>query len=89
MRILRLLEQRGLEADWDLFALDDPLLATFAAGAEAGRQRQRFDDRVEAVEGGSDWEDMIFVGCVRLRGMSLHADVYVPAGDRHTLCQPN
>jgi len=94
---MRLLEKRGLEGDEDTLAADDPLLATLmaasvrsriATGPEAGQPWHRLGDRVDPVEseeGGADAEARAPERCVREGGMSLHADVAVPARDRRRL----
>ena len=94
-RVMRLLEKRGLASEDDPLAADDPLLATLmaasvrsriASGPEAGQPWHRLGDRVDAgepEEGGADAEAP--ERCVREGGMSLHADVSVPAHDRRRL----
>jgi hypothetical protein len=87
------------EAGEDRLAEDEPLLAMLAAasirsriatGPEAGAPWRRLGDRVDPVAEGED-EDGVEPGaripprCVRRCGMSLHADVAVPARDRHRL----
>ncbi len=96
-RILRILERRGLDSDEDALASDDPLLALLTAasirsriatGPEAGEGWRRLGDRVELVEageGGANPENPPPPRCVRHGGMSLHADVDVPANDRNRL----
>jgi hypothetical protein len=96
-RVMRLLEKRGLESDEDPLAADDPTLATLmaasvrsriATGPEAGLPWRRLGDRVDPVdpgEGGADAETRARERCVREGGMSLHADVAVPARDRRRL----
>ena len=96
-RIMRLLEKRGLESEEDSLAADDPLLATLmaasvrsriATGPEAGQPWRRLGDRVEPVEaeeGGTGTDSEPPGRCVREGGMSLHADVTVPARDRRRL----
>ncbi len=96
-RVMRLLERRELENDEDSLAADDPLLATLmaasvrsriATGPEAGQPWHRLGDRVDPVEsevGGADAEAGGPERCVREGGMSLHADVAVPARDRRRL----
>ena len=95
-RVLRLLEKRGRENEDDPLAPDDPLLATLmaasirsriATGPKAGQPWRRLGDRVDPVEsedGGADAEAAP-ERCVREGGMSLHADVSVPARDRRRL----
>jgi len=95
-RVMRLLEKRGLDED-DSLAADDPLLATLmaasvrsriATGPEAGQPWRRLGDRVDPVEPEEDGADAATRAperCVREGGMSLHADVSVPARDRRRL----
>jgi hypothetical protein len=78
-------------------ASDDPLLAMLTAasirsriatGPEAGERWRRLGDRVEPLDDGeSDVESEASIPprCVREGGMSLHADVAVPAHDRNRL----
>ncbi|MGE4606418.1 MAG: transposase [Myxococcota bacterium] len=96
-RLMRLLEKRRLAGDDDPLASDDPLLATLmaasvrsriATGPQAGQPWQRLGDRVEPIEpgeAGNRPSDAPPPRCVRQGGMSLHADVAVPARDRHRL----
>jgi hypothetical protein len=96
-RVMQLLEKRGLDRGDDPLAADDPLLATLMAasvrsriamGPEAGQPWRRLGDRVdlaEPEEGGADAEGTAPERCVREGGMSLHADVAVPARDRRRL----
>ena len=96
-RIMRLLEKRGLQSGEDPLACDDPLLASLmaasirsriATGPQAGKPWRRLGDRVEPLspaEGGTDTSSQTPARCVRQGGMSLHADVSVPARDRKRL----
>ena len=96
-RVMRLLEKRGLEDGEDPLASDDSLLASLmaasirsriATGPEAGQPWLRLGDRVELAEEGQGEETSAFATpprCVREGGMSLHADVSVPARDRARL----
>jgi hypothetical protein len=92
-RLMRLVEDRrqcaGLDDD---VAEDDPLLATLmaasiqsriATGPEAGQRWRRLGDRVDPAD--EDDTDEPPPRCVREGGMSLHADVAVPARDRKRL----
>ena len=96
-RIMRLLEKRGLEREDDPLVGDDPLLATLiaasirsriATGPHAGEPWRRLGDRVEPLEAEEESEAAGSKPpnrCVREGGMSLHADVAVPARDRKRL----
>ena len=96
-RILRLLERSRFEPEDDPLSHDDPLMATLGAasirsriatGPEAGEPWRRLGDRVEPVEddeAGVESRAMIPPRCIRQGGMSLHADVAVPARDRQRL----
>ena len=96
-RVLRILERRGLDPSEDTLASDEPLLALLTAasirsriatGPEAGERWRRLGDRVEPMdpeEGGVELGAGIPPRCVREGGMSLHADVAVPANDRRRL----
>jgi len=90
-RTARLLEARA-EADDDALTRDEPLLATLAAaslrartalGPDAGQRWRRLGERVEPREADSDPEASPRVP--QHGGMSLHADVAVPARDRQRL----
>ncbi len=94
---MRLLEKCGLENGDDPLAAEDPLLATLiaasvrsriATGPEAGQPWRRLGDRVDPLEPGEgdlDADANAPARCVREGGMSLHADVSVPARDRNRL----
>jgi len=90
-RIARLLGSRA-EGDDDPLARDEPLLATLAAaslrtriasGPHAGERWRRLGDRIESQEAEADPEASARVP--QHAGMSLHADVAVPARDRRRL----
>ena len=96
-RVLRRFERKGITMEEDPLAADDPLMAMLGAasirsriatGPEAGDPWRRLGDRVEP---GEEEEDGVEPGarlpprCVRYGGMSLHADVAVPAHDRRRL----
>ena len=90
-RITRLLETRT-DGDEDALARDAPLLATLAAaslrtriatGPHAGERWRRLGDRLEPRDEDSDPEASPRVP--QHGGMSLHADVAVPARDRRRL----
>lgn len=90
-RIQRLLEA-GAEEDADAFARDEPLVALLAAaslrtriatGAHRGEPWRRLGDRIEPHEGERSEPDPEASARVPQHGgMSLHADVSVPARDR-------
>jgi len=97
-RILHRLERKGITMEEDPLAADDPLMAMLGAasirsriatGPEAGDPWRRLGDRVEPT--GEEEEDGVEPGsrvpprCVRHGGMTLHADVAVPAHDRRRL----
>jgi hypothetical protein len=90
-RITRLLASRA-DGDDDALARDEPLLATLAAaslltriasGPHAGERWRRLGDRVEPHDPDADPEASPRVP--EQGGMSLHADVAVPARDRRRL----
>jgi len=93
-RIHRLIELRAGD-DEDALARDQPLLALLAAaslqtriatGPEAGMPWRRLGDRVEPTErGGTAVDPDASPRVPRYGGMSLHADVCVPARDRARL----
>ena len=90
-RITSLLESRS-DGDDDALARDEPLLATLATaslrtriatGPHAGERWRRLGDRVEPQDADADPEASCRVP--QHGGMSLHADVAVPARDRRRL----
>jgi hypothetical protein len=97
-RIKKRLERRVIEQEEDQLAADQPLLAMLAAasvrsriatGPEAGRPWRRLGDQVVPIEteqeSGASSKTDLPERCVRQGGMSLHADVAVPARDRMRL----
>jgi hypothetical protein len=94
-RIVRLLERRGLAgadgpAGEDLLQRDEPLLAALAAASVAGRVAtgrragpliMRMGDRIDA----EDLPKLSGERCASVGGVSLHANVAVPARDRRRL----
>jgi hypothetical protein len=96
-RIRRRLERSGAEMDEDPIEADEPLMAMLGAasirsriatGPEAGEPWRRLGDRVEPIGEEADGLEpgaTIPPRCVRHGGMSLHADVAVPARDRRRL----
>jgi hypothetical protein len=94
-RVARLLERRGLAAGSDDDGLDpllrnEPLLAELSAasvrgrvasGPRAGERTRRLGDRVDVEH----LEDDPPAGCASFAGISVHAAVAVPAGDRSRL----
>jgi hypothetical protein len=93
--ILRLLRRRGLDADADPeesdpLRRDEPLLAALAAasvssrialGPSAGQRTLRFGDHVDV----DDLPAPARRRCASVGGISVHADVAVPARDRDRL----
>ncbi|MAE69653.1 MAG: hypothetical protein CME06_04185, partial [Gemmatimonadetes bacterium] len=96
-RIRRRLERSGAEMDEDPISADNPLMAMLGAasirsriatGPEAGEPWRRLGDRVEPIGEEVDGVEpgaRVPPRCVRQGGMSLHADVAVPARDRKRL----
>jgi len=88
-RVMRLVESRGQRDDPEDWAAEgDPLLATLMAASiqsriAAGQRWRRLGDRVEPADEDGTQEPP--PRCVREGGMSLHADVAVPARDRKRL----
>jgi hypothetical protein len=94
-RVARLLERRGSgpEADADSpdpLAAEQPLLAALygasvsggiATGRRAGRRVRRLGDRIDA----DDLRELEGERCASTGGVSLHANVAVPARDRRRL----
>jgi hypothetical protein len=93
-RIRRLLEDRAGD-DEDALARDEPLLALLAAaslrtriatGPQRGEPWRRLGDRIEPREAdAADADPEASVRVPQYGGMSLHADVAVPARDRRRL----
>ena len=93
-RIQRVIEA-GIEDDEDALARDEPLLALLSAaslqsriatGVHRGERWRRLGDRVEPQENlVSDTDPEASALVPQHRGMSLHADVAVPARDRRRL----
>jgi hypothetical protein len=90
-RLQRLLESRAEESD-DALARDEPLLALLAAaslrsrtaaGPHAGEPWRRVGDRIDPGDPSDDPDASSRVP--ECRGLSLHADVAVPARDRRRL----
>jgi len=96
-RILRLLDRNRFASEDDPLARDDPLMALLGAasirsriatGPEAGEPCRRLGDQVDPSpedEAGVEPLATAPPRCVRQGGMSLHADVGVPARDRRRL----
>lgn len=96
-RIQRRLERDRSDSEDDPLPRDDPLMALLGAasirsriatGPEAGEPWRRLGDRVEPSsedEAGVEPLATAPPRCVRQGGMSLHADVAVPARDRRRL----
>ncbi len=91
-RIQRLLERRGLaeDAEPDRLTDEEPLLAALyaasvggriATGPRAGQRVRRLGDRIDA----DDLEILEGERCASAGGVSLHANVAVPARDRRRL----
>lgn len=91
-RIQRLRERRGLTegAEPDRLAEEEPLLAALyaasvggriATGQRAGQRVRRLGDRIDA----GDLEVLEGERCASVGGVSLHANVAVPARDRRRL----
>jgi hypothetical protein len=94
-RLMRLLERRGLGPDADPseadpLSLEQPLLASLyaasiagrvATGPRAGRRVLRVGDRIDAEE----LPALAGERCASVGGVSLHANVAVPARDRRRL----
>jgi hypothetical protein len=94
-QIVRLLERRGLAGAGglvgeDALARDEPLLAALAGasvagrvatGRRAGQRVMRLGDRIDA----EDLPKLSGERCASVGGVSLHANVAVPARDRRRL----
>jgi hypothetical protein len=94
-QVVRLLERRGLAdasgpVGEDALARDEPLLAALAAasvagrvatGPRAGQRVLRVGDRIDA----DDLPQLAGERCASFGGVSLHANVAVPARDRSRL----
>jgi hypothetical protein len=98
-RIAVLLKRRGLTDDGDptevdpLF-VDQPFLAALAGasvrghiatGRRAGQTVLRFGDRIDPEDMEPRTEDALPARCARVAGLSVHANVAVPARDRRRL----
>ena len=88
-RLAQLLERRGLDDAHDVDPLHEaqPLLAgvygasvrgRIATGRRAGRRVERLGDRIDP----EDLGEIASPRCASVYGVSLHANVAVPAGDR-------
>jgi len=93
-RLARLLERRGLGDDAaagdDILATEEPLLASLyaasitsrvATGSRAGQRVLRMGDRIDA----GDLPVLQGERCATVGGVSVHANVAVPARDRRRL----
>jgi hypothetical protein len=90
-RLGRLLERRGpVETDGDALAAEEPLLASLCAasvasrvatGSRAGQRVLRVGDRIDA----EDLPVLHGERCASVGGVSVHANVAVPARDRRRL----
>ena len=93
-RLARLLERRGLgddaSAEGDILATEEPLLATLyaasitsrvATGSRSGQRVLRMGDRIDA----DDLPVLQRERCASVGGVSVHANVAVPARDRRRL----
>jgi hypothetical protein len=89
-RLARLLERRGLSDDTtddDTLAMEEPLLASLyaasvtsrvATGSRSGQRVLRMGDRIDA----EDLPELQGERCASVGGVSVHANVAVPARDR-------